>query len=88
MNLRSSLRRLFQGYFQSLYACIERFLGFLNVKNLVLPAADEAESLWINKFGFSKLPPEEVYINLHNRKLRVMKQKSMEWCVDKLVYFC
>lgn len=49
-----------QGYFQSLYACIERFLGFLNVKNLILPAADEAESLWINKFGFSKLPPEQV----------------------------
>ncbi|XP_022944249.1 uncharacterized protein LOC111448757 [Cucurbita moschata] len=49
-----------QGYFQSLYSCIERFLGFLNVKNLVLPAADEAESLWINKFGFSKSPPEEV----------------------------
>lgn len=31
------------------------------MKNLVLPAADEAESLWINKFGFSKLPPEEVH---------------------------
>ncbi|XP_023541426.1 uncharacterized protein LOC111801612 [Cucurbita pepo subsp. pepo] len=49
-----------QGYFQSLYSCIERLLGYLKVKNLVLPAADEAESLWINKFGFTKLAPEEV----------------------------
>ncbi|KAL2328537.1 hypothetical protein Fmac_021964 [Flemingia macrophylla] len=34
-------------------------LGSLKVKHLVLPAADEAESLWTSKFGFTKLDQEE-----------------------------
>ena len=33
------------------------------MKNLVLPAADEAESIWTGKFGFTKLPQDEVCIN-------------------------
>ncbi|XVF19831.1 hypothetical protein REPUB_Repub11eG0144500 [Reevesia pubescens] len=49
-----------QGYFQCLFTCIEKLLGFLNVKNLVLPAADEAESIWTNKFRFSKITQEEL----------------------------
>ncbi|XP_010267307.1 PREDICTED: uncharacterized protein LOC104604586 [Nelumbo nucifera] len=49
-----------QGYFQSLFSCIERLLGFLNVKTLVLPAADEAESIWTEKFGFTKIPQDEL----------------------------
>ncbi|KAF3455153.1 hypothetical protein FNV43_RR05601 [Rhamnella rubrinervis] len=53
-----------QGYFQTLFACIERFLAFLNVKNLVLPAADEAESIWTKKFGFAKLAQDQI----NNRK--------------------
>ncbi|KAG6682488.1 hypothetical protein I3842_13G144300 [Carya illinoinensis] len=48
------------GYFQSLFSCIERLLGSLNVRNLVLPAADEAESIWTNKFGFNKLTQDEL----------------------------
>ncbi|KAK1260522.1 Zinc finger CCCH domain-containing protein 19 [Acorus gramineus] len=44
-----------QGYFQALFSCIERLLGFLGVKHFVLPAADEAESIWTNKFGFTKI---------------------------------
>lgn len=32
----------------------------LNVKELVLPAADEAESLWTKKFGFEKITQEQV----------------------------
>ncbi|KAL0390586.1 UNVERIFIED_CONTAM: Increased DNA methylation 1 [Sesamum calycinum] len=32
----------------------------LNVKDLVLPAADEAESLWRNRFGFQTLGQEQV----------------------------
>jgi hypothetical protein len=35
-------------------------LAFLNVQNLVLPAAEEAESIWIEKFGFQKIKPEQV----------------------------
>ncbi|OMO90373.1 Zinc finger, PHD-type [Corchorus olitorius] len=49
-----------QGYFQCLFNCIEKLLGFLNVKNLVLPAADEAESIWTSKFGFGKVTQEEL----------------------------
>ncbi|OIW08531.1 hypothetical protein TanjilG_03207 [Lupinus angustifolius] len=48
-----------QGYFQSLFACIERLLGSLNVRHLVLPAAEEAESIWTSKFGFKKLGQDE-----------------------------
>ncbi|KAJ1388987.1 Zinc finger, PHD-type [Sesbania bispinosa] len=49
-----------QGYFQCLFSCIENLLGSLNVKNFVLPAADEAESIWTSKFGFTKLGLEEI----------------------------
>lgn len=49
-----------QGYFQALFACVEDLLLSLNVKDLVLPAADEAESLWKNRFGFEKLEQEKV----------------------------
>ena len=49
-----------QGYFQILFSCIEKLLAFLNVKSLVLPAAYEAESIWTNKFGFEKIPPDQV----------------------------
>ncbi|KAE8679392.1 Acyl-CoA N-acyltransferase with RING/FYVE/PHD-type zinc finger domain isoform 4 [Hibiscus syriacus] len=44
-----------KGYFQLLFTCIEKLLAFLNVKNILLPAAEEAESIWIDKFGFKKL---------------------------------
>ncbi|XP_073311020.1 increased DNA methylation 1-like [Primulina huaijiensis] len=45
----------FRGYFPSLFFCVETLLKSLNVKDLVLPAADEAESLWKERFGFKKL---------------------------------
>ncbi|KAL0281758.1 UNVERIFIED_CONTAM: hypothetical protein Sradi_7289900 [Sesamum radiatum] len=41
-----------KGYFQSLFYCVEGLLASLNVKDLVLPAADEAESLWKTDLGF------------------------------------
>ncbi|KAK1552533.1 hypothetical protein Q3G72_018828 [Acer saccharum] len=44
---------------QSLLSCIEKLLGFLHVKNLVLPSASEAASIWTNKFGFDKMTEEE-----------------------------
>ncbi|KAK7345466.1 hypothetical protein VNO77_16070 [Canavalia gladiata] len=49
-----------KGYFQTLFSCIERLLAFLNVKNLVLPAAEDAESIWLDKFGFSKMKPDQL----------------------------
>ncbi|XVF76337.1 hypothetical protein PTKIN_Ptkin13bG0258300 [Pterospermum kingtungense] len=51
-----------KGYFQLLFSCIERMLAFLNIKNIVLPAAEEAESIWTNKFGFKKLRPDEMVV--------------------------
>ncbi|KAE8719027.1 Acyl-CoA N-acyltransferase with RING/FYVE/PHD-type zinc finger domain isoform 2 [Hibiscus syriacus] len=49
-----------KGYFQLLLSCIEKLLGLLNVKNIVLPAAEEAESIWTDKFGFQKLTAEQL----------------------------
>ncbi|XP_057781874.1 uncharacterized protein LOC131000121 [Salvia miltiorrhiza] len=49
-----------KGYFQALFACIEDLLSSLNIKDLVLPAADEAESLWKTRFGFEKLAQEKL----------------------------
>lgn len=58
----TSTEILAQGYFQLLFSCIERLLAFLNVRSFVLPAAEEAESLWIKKFGFGKIPSEQVHV--------------------------
>ncbi|XP_054812842.1 uncharacterized protein LOC129313599 isoform X2 [Prosopis cineraria] len=49
-----------KGYFQLLFTCIQRLLALLNVKNLVLPAAEEAESIWTDKFGFDRMKPEQI----------------------------
>ncbi|CAH9138178.1 unnamed protein product [Cuscuta epithymum] len=49
-----------KGYFQSLFSCIASLLKSLGVKSLVLPAAEEAESIWTKKFGFNKMTPEEL----------------------------
>jgi hypothetical protein len=43
-----------------LFSCIERLLAFLNVKNLVLPAAEEAVAIWTDKFGFEKMKPDQL----------------------------
>ncbi|CAJ1979219.1 unnamed protein product [Sphenostylis stenocarpa] len=49
-----------QGYFQSLFSCLENLLGSLKVKQFVLPATEEAESIWTSKFEFTKLNKNEV----------------------------
>ncbi|KZV30763.1 hypothetical protein F511_40713 [Dorcoceras hygrometricum] len=49
-----------KGYFQSLFFCIETLLKSLDVKDLVLPAAEEVESLWRERFGFQKLSQEQL----------------------------
>ncbi|KAL6574913.1 hypothetical protein OROMI_012198 [Orobanche minor] len=49
-----------KGYFQILYSCIEKLLAFLNVKSLVLPAADDAKSIWTEKFGFEEIPQAQL----------------------------
>ncbi|GMP37418.1 hypothetical protein CsSME_00009110 [Camellia sinensis var. sinensis] len=57
-----------KGYFQTLFSCIESLLYSLNVENLVLPVAEEAESIWTKKLGFRKMSDERVmlFYNLIN----------------------
>ncbi|KMT06448.1 hypothetical protein BVRB_7g161170 [Beta vulgaris subsp. vulgaris] len=49
-----------KGYFQTLFVCIERLLAFLKIKTIVLPAAEEAGSIWTDRFGFEKMTLEEL----------------------------
>lgn len=65
------------GYFQALFSCIEQLLASLNVKILALPAADEAESIWINKFGFQKMPDSELKQYRRKYQLMVFQGTSM-----------
>lgn len=34
----------------------------MNVKNIVLPAAEDAESIWTMKLGFKKMSDEQVIL--------------------------
>ncbi|MFS7990232.1 putative histone acetyltransferase chromatin regulator PHD family [Helianthus anomalus] len=49
-----------KGYFQLLFTCIERLLSSLKVQKIVLPAAEEAKSIWTNKFGFETISPDQL----------------------------
>ncbi|WRX32471.1 hypothetical protein QQP08_024958 [Theobroma cacao] len=49
-----------KGYFQLLFSGIEKSLAFLNVKNLVLPIAEDEGSIWTNKFDFKKIIPDQL----------------------------
>ncbi|CAN6471312.1 unnamed protein product [Victoria cruziana] len=66
-----------QGYFQSLFSCIGSLLAKLNVKNLVLPAAEGAESIWTKKFGFNKLSDEELRKYTRDLPMMVFQGTSM-----------
>ncbi|KAJ4843843.1 hypothetical protein Tsubulata_042770 [Turnera subulata] len=66
-----------QGYFQTLFTCIEKLFAFLNVKHIILPAAEEAESIWTNKFGFSRMEPDELLAYRKNYPVMVFQGTSM-----------
>eukprot|EP01018_Ginkgo_biloba_P027002 Gb_21354 [translate_table: standard] len=68
---------LHQGYFQALFSCIEELLKSLNVEHLVLPAAEEAASLWTNKFGFTKMPDEQFQNYKKDLQIMAFKGASM-----------
>jgi hypothetical protein len=42
----------------------------MDVQNLVLPAAEEAESIWTKKFGFRKMSEERVSVFLDSGSWR------------------
>jgi N-acetylglutamate synthase-like GNAT family acetyltransferase len=66
-----------RGYFQGLFACVENLLSSLNVENLLLPAAEEAESIWTNKFGFTKMTEHRLQRYQREVQLTIFKGTSM-----------
>ncbi|PKU83405.1 hypothetical protein MA16_Dca016514 [Dendrobium catenatum] len=50
-----------QGYFAALFACIGHLLASLNVKHLVLPATDEAQPMWTQRYGFTKITMDQLH---------------------------
>ncbi|KAL1190730.1 Increased DNA methylation 1 [Cardamine amara subsp. amara] len=85
-----------KGYFQLLFSCVEKLLSFLNVESIVVPAAEEAEPFWMNKFGFRKLAPEQLskYIKICYQMVRFkgasMLQKPVQshQIIDKKIETC
>ncbi|KAK6942933.1 Tify domain binding domain [Dillenia turbinata] len=66
-----------KGYFQALFSCIEGLLHSLNVKKIVLPAAEEAKSIWTNKFCFREMTEEEFRGCNRTYQFTVFKGTSM-----------
>ncbi|XP_062118172.1 uncharacterized protein LOC133831774 isoform X2 [Humulus lupulus] len=66
-----------KGYFQVLFSCIEKLLVSLNVENIVLPAAEEAESIWTNKFGFTKMSDDRLSKYMREVQFTIFKGTSM-----------
>ncbi|OVA17928.1 zinc finger protein [Macleaya cordata] len=66
-----------RGYFQSLFSCVEQLLGSLNVKNLALPAAEEAESIWTNKFSFKKMTQDQLSVYRRDCQMMTFQGTSM-----------
>jgi len=60
MRVRNFFHMILQGYFQSLLSIVEQLLIKLKVKFLILPADEDTQSIWINKFGFTKMTDEQV----------------------------
>ncbi|XP_050380115.1 uncharacterized protein LOC126797523 isoform X2 [Argentina anserina] len=66
-----------KGYFQALFSCIEMLLLSLKVEKLVLPAAEEAESIWTRKFGFRKMRDEQLSKYMKEVQLTIFMGTSM-----------
>lgn len=75
-----------KGYFQLLFSCIEKLLAFLSVRSLVLPAAEEAETIWTKKFGFEKIPQEQ--LNNYRKKCWQMLTFEGTTMLEKAVPQC
>ncbi|KAJ7972522.1 Chromodomain-helicase-DNA-binding protein 4 [Quillaja saponaria] len=66
-----------KGYFQVLFSCIERLLSSLDVENIVLPAAVEAESIWTKKLGFRKMNEEQISKYMREVQITMFKGTSL-----------
>uniref|UniRef100_A0A803N5V8 PHD-type domain-containing protein n=1 Tax=Chenopodium quinoa TaxID=63459 RepID=A0A803N5V8_CHEQI len=72
-----------KGYFLALFSRIEKLLCALEVKNLVLPAADKAKFMWVNKLGFRDVSQERLSLYTSDFQLTefsgtVMLEKNVE----------
>ncbi|KAL5981820.1 hypothetical protein ACLOJK_015886 [Asimina triloba] len=61
----------------ALFSCIESLLRSLNVRNLFLPAAEEAESIWTNRFGFKKISQDELSKYTKDSRMMIFQGTSM-----------
>ncbi|CAM6057150.1 unnamed protein product [Sphagnum tenellum] len=73
----TSLEHQGQGHCKALFLSIERLLGVLRVDRVVLPAAEGAEGIWLNKFGFSKMANDQVQRYRSNFQLMIFSGSSM-----------
>ncbi|GMI71331.1 hypothetical protein HRI_000802400 [Hibiscus trionum] len=71
-----------KGYFRALFAYTEAFLSFLNVENLMLPAAEETLSIWKENFGFEKM--NEHQLMNYQKQLQLMTFKGTSMMVKRL----
>ncbi|KAJ7298823.1 hypothetical protein O6H91_Y392000 [Diphasiastrum complanatum] len=54
------LRRRSLGCCEALLQCVERLLGILQIRQILVPAAEGAEGIWLRKFGFSQMPHKQL----------------------------
>ncbi|KAK1392604.1 Chromodomain-helicase-DNA-binding protein 4 [Heracleum sosnowskyi] len=66
-----------KGYFRALFTCIEQLLVSMNVEKIVLPAAEDAESIWTKKLGFKKISDEQLSKYTRDLQLTIFKGTSM-----------
>ncbi|KAK9756198.1 hypothetical protein RND81_01G080300 [Saponaria officinalis] len=76
-----------KGFFQALFSRIEMLLSVLKVENLVLPAAEKAKSMWVNRFGFRDVSREQLWFYTRDYQLSefsgtVMLEKKVGQMID------
>ncbi|XP_057534183.1 uncharacterized protein LOC130812654 isoform X1 [Amaranthus tricolor] len=74
-----------KGYFLTLFSRIEKLLCDLGVQNLVLPAADKAKYMWVNRLGFRDMSLERLSVYTREFQLTefsgtVMLEKKVGSC--------
>jgi hypothetical protein len=85
-----------QGHCKALFLSIERLLGVLRVDRVVLPAAEGAEGIWLNKFGFSKMANDQVCLyclyveltRLFHQAIRSLLLLCLVLCLSCLLPVC
>ncbi|KMT06191.1 hypothetical protein BVRB_7g162630 isoform A [Beta vulgaris subsp. vulgaris] len=76
-----------KGYFLALFSRIQKLLSTLEVENLVLPAAEKAKFMWVNRLGFRDMSQERLSVYTREFQLTefsgtVMLEKKVERVID------